>query len=540
MRREVFFIYTLEIKKLYMEYGGKALFDIESLDVYSQDKVGLIGQNGAGKTTLLEIICGNAAPVKGMADVKVPLCYVPQLDENMKGEISVISSKEWSVPESAKSGGEITRKKLAQAFSTSSQLLLCDEPTTNLDEEGIAQLESSLLNYDGSIILISHDRALLDRVCNKIWELEDGMLTEYHGNYTDYKAQKELARKNAWDEYDKYMAERKHLQKALADRSSKAKSMKNPPKRMGISEARLHKQDVRQRAGKVAQASTQIKRRLERLEAKDKPREEASFKMSANISGEYVSKTAVSVDGLNFSYGSREVLKDISLTVKKGEKMAVTGANGSGKSTLLNCIYNECVGVRTAPGAKIGYFRQDLKNLDDNETVLHSVKKQSTLPEHMIRTVLGRLGVRRDDVFKKTGVLSGGERCKASLAKLICGGYPILLLDEPTNYLDIYVLEALEDMLTGFDGTVIFVSHDRYFRKKIADREVEIRNHRLFDSEKPVPAGRKDERAMLLEMEKADLISRMTYPKKGDDRESLEARYKEVCALLNENGWERK
>jgi macrolide transport system ATP-binding/permease protein len=465
---------------------------------------------------------------------------VPQLAENMKGGISDISGEEWNVLESANSGGEITRKKLAQAFSTSSELLLCDEPTTNLDEDGIAQLENSLMSYGGSILLISHDRALLDKVCNKIWELEDGALTEYHGNYSDYKTQKDIENKTAWDQYDKYVAERKHLQGALINRRSKAKSMKNPPKRMGNSEARLHRQDVRQRAGKVEQASTQIKRRLLRLETKDKPKEEASFKMSANISREYVSKTAVSVDRLSFSYGAREVLKDISLKVKRGEKVAVTGANGSGKSTLLNCIYNECDGVRTAPGAKLGYFRQDLKNLNDDDTVLYSVKKESTMPEHIIRTVLGRLGMRRDEVFKKIGVLSGGERCKTSLAKLICGGYPILLLDEPTNYLDIYVLEALEEMLEGFDGTVILVSHDRYFRKKITGREVELKSHLLFEKNKNAPIKKKDKNTMLLEMEKADLISRMTYPQKGDVREGLEARYNEVCELLNENEAERK
>jgi len=515
-----------------MEYGEKELFSIKNLDVYSRDKIGIIGQNGVGKTTLMEIINGNIMPTKGVIEVKVPHVYVPQLDEGMDGEISKLSGNEWNVPENAKSGGEITRRKLAKAFSCASNLLLCDEPTSNLDQSGIDMLEKSLCNYDGSIIIISHDRAMLDKVCNKIWELDRGRLTEYHGTYTDYRTQKELMRKNEWDEYDKYIDKKKQLESALTNRSSKAKSMKNPPKRMGNSEARLHRQDVRQRAGKVEQASKQIKHRLERLDVKRKPFEEASLKMSASFSKDYISKTAISVDNLNFAYGANTVLEDVSFSIKKGEHVAIAGDNGSGKSTLLNCIYNGYDAVKTAPGAKIGYFRQDLKNLNDNETVLSSIKKESMLPEHMIRIVLGRLGIKRGEVYKKIEVLSGGERCKVSLTKLICGGYPILLLDEPTNYLDIYVLEALEEMLSDFDGTIVLVSHDRYFRKKIADRNLVIRNHRILEERKATPAKQKKESTMLLEMEKAKLISKMTYPQKGDVIEALEERYREVCALL--------
>ena len=535
MLTEVFFIYTLKIRNLYMEYGGKTLFDIERLDAYTEDRVGIIGANGAGKTTLMEILCGKITPVKGTAEVDAPLCYVPQLEDDAGGSISELSGAEWNVPQNARSGGEVTRKKLAQAFSTSSEILLCDEPTTNLDEAGIAQLEQSLKNYQGSIIIISHDRALLDKVCNKIWEIDGGTLTEYHGNYSDYRTQKELTRKNEWDEYEKYTAERRHLQNALENRSSKARSMKNPPKRMGNSEARLHRQDVRQRAGKVEQASTQIKRRLERLEVKDKPFEETPFKMRAAFSEEYISKTAVSVRDLSFSYGGNNVLRDITFTVARGEHVAIAGINGSGKSTLLNCIYNKLDGVRTANGARVGYFRQDFGNLNEAKTVLQNVRRESELPEHMIRTVLGRLGIRRGEVYKKVGVLSGGERCKVSLAQLICGGYPILLLDEPTNHLDIFVLEALEDMLSDFDGTVLLVSHDRYFRQRIAHREFTIKDGSIKTDEKPAPTKPKTQNKLLLEMKKADLISRLAYPRKGDDRETLEARYSEVCAKLNQS-----
>jgi macrolide transport system ATP-binding/permease protein len=201
---------------------------------------------------------------------------------------------------------------------------------------------------------------------------------------------------------------------------------------------------------------------------------------------------------------------------------------------LLNCIYNEEIGVRIANGARVGYFRQDLQNLIDDESVLDSIKKESDLPEHMIRIVLGRLGIRRDDVHKKVEVLSGGERCKVSMAKIICGGYPIIILDEPTNYLDIYVLEALEDMLSEFDGTLLLVSHDRYFRRKVTDKELVIKNKKILSLDKPKKVMPNGQEKMLLEMEKAKLVSRMTYPQNGDNRDELETKYMEVAKRLNE------
>lgn len=531
---EVFIIYTIGINNLYMEFSDKELFNIKSLKIYSQDKIGIVGSNGAGKTTLMEIIAGRMKPVSGYVEIYGAFCYIPQLKDYDNQSITNEQLKRWCVPQVPKSGGELTRMKIAGALSKSSQILLCDEPSSKLDLLGIEKLEEVLIKYDGTIIIISHDRALLDKVCNKIWEIDDGIFKTYQGNYTDYRRQKELKEKRQQEEYDSYITEKKHLENALQNRSLKAKSMTRTPSRMGNSEARLHRQNVRQKAGKVEQASKQIKKRLQRLEIKDKPKEYINIKISTNIAEKYISKNAITINNLTFSYSSDVILDDISLTVSRGDKVAITGDNGSGKSTLLNCISNKTTGAKIAPGAEIGYFRQNYSNLNQNNTILQCVKKNSAVPEYMVRIILGRLGIRRQDVFKKIKVLSGGELCKVSLASLICSRYPILLLDEPTNYLDIYVLEALEDMLYEFDGTLIFVSHDRYFREKIATREFMIKNNNIFEIDKNKPKKSNDSERLLLELKKVDLISRLAYLKQGDDIEELEQKYEEVCVLMNE------
>lgn len=515
-----------------MEFGDRQLFHIKQEKIYSEDKIGIVGPNGAGKTTLMEILAGRIEPVGGSFTMNVPFVYIPQLTEY---ENSVPASREfkmWKVPKDPKSGGEVTRKKIASALSGDSQILLCDEPTSNLDQDGVEKLENTLKRYDGTVIIISHDRALLDKVCNKIWEINDGKFKVYNGNYSEYHRQRELEQKIKHDEYNNYLTEKKHLEEAISNRARKAKSMKNPPKRMGNSEARLHRMEVRQRAGKVEQASKQIRRRLERLEEKERPEKEISFKMTANTTDTYIKSNIIRVNDLSFAYCDKKILDEVCLNITKGEKVAITGNNGSGKSTLLNCIYDRHDGVYIPKGVDVGYFRQNTVDLEDHSTILESVKKFSTMPEYMTRIVLARLGIRREDVYKKIGILSGGERCKVSLATLICRRCPVLLLDEPTNYLDIYVLEALEDMLSEFDGTLVFVSHDRYFREKIATREVIVKDNKIEEKIKAKPKTVDSTQKMLLEMEKTDLICRLISPRKGDVKEELEKRYQEVCELL--------
>ena len=463
---------TIKLNNIMMEYGGRRLFNIKSASVYSNEKIGIIGANGSGKTTLLDIIAGRTRPISGSAELYSGFSYIDQLGLP-QGDVCYDIDYSWAENGEPMSGGEIMRRKLAEGFGTDAGILLCDEPTSNLDEQGIIQLEATLKAFNGTLLLVSHDRQLLDAVCTKIWELGGGV-NEYSGNYSSYISEKEKQRRNELKEYDKYVEEKKRLESAARERSHKAAKMKNTPSRMGNSEARLHRMDVRQRAGKVSKASGQILSRLEKLEKKDKPKEQPTYKLYGSADTGKQGKIAIAVEGLSFSYGQKKIIDDLSFYVETGERVAISGFNGSGKTTLLNCIAQREPGVRIAPSAEIGYFKQGSQGLDEGSSILDFVMNTSRQPEYMTRTILAGLGIKRDDVYKKISVLSGGERCKVSLCALVCQNPSILLLDEPTNYLDIYVLSALEEMLESCESTLLLVSHDRFFRSKVTDREIDL------------------------------------------------------------------
>ncbi len=463
---------TIKLNNIIMEYGGHRLFDIRSACVYSNEKIGIVGANGSGKTTLLDIITGRTKPVSGRAELFAGFSYIDQLGLP-QGDCCDDIDYSWAESSEPMSGGEIMRRKLAEGLGADAGILLCDEPTSNLDEQGIVRLEAALKGFKGTLLLVSHDRQLLDDVCTKIWEL-DSELKEYSGNYSCYISEKEKQRRNEYKEYDKYVEEKKRLESAARERSNKAAKMKNTPSRMGNSEARLHRMEVRQRAGKVSKASGQISSRLEKLEKKYKPKEQPTYKLYGSGDAGKQGKMAIAVEGLSFSYGQKKILDDLSFYVETGERVAISGSNGSGKTTLLNCIADNKPGVRIAPSAEIGYFRQGCPELDEGSSILDFIMRTSRQPEYMTRTILAGLGIKRDDVYKKISVLSGGERCKVSLSSLVCQNPTIMLLDEPTNYLDIYVLSALEEMLGSCESTILLVSHDRFFRSKVTDRQMDL------------------------------------------------------------------
>ncbi len=473
---------TLLINNISMEYGNKQLFSIKKETIYDDDKIGIVGENGTGKTTLLEILAKKIKPLEGVVTCYDKISYIPQLYSLDSQEIEGAQMDYWKVPKSVNSGGEITRQKIATAFSQQSSVLLLDEPTANLDKEGIIKLEKQLHSFKGSILLVSHDRILLNKTCKTIWELKDGKVTIYRGNYNSYKIQKEINKKKEQHEYEKYIGRKYKLENAILDRNRRAKKMKKPPKRMGNSEARLHRMEVRQRAGKVEQAKVQLQRQLGRLEKKDKPINDTKVTMSVKLKNQFVSKTAITVKNLNYKYDEKVVLSNVSFVARKSEKIVIDGENGSGKTTLIQGIYDQIEGIRIANNATVGYFKQNYSNMPEDRSIIDFVLSTSKEPEHITRIVLGRLGIKRDDVYKKIKVLSGGEKCRVSLAALLCGMYNILLLDEPTNYLDLYALEALEELLTDYEGTLVFVSHDRQFCDNIASRELYIKDGELFDS----------------------------------------------------------
>ena len=377
------------------------------------------------------------------------------------------------------SGGEKTRLKIADAFSTGHMLMFADEPTSNLDFKGIELLKDKLQRQQ-SFVLVSHDRNLLDGLCNKILEIRDGKIRIFNGNYTFYMQQCEKEQKREMIEYEKYTNTKDNLEAAIIGRQQRAGKMRKAPARMGNSEARLHKRSIGERQKKLNNAANSLKMRLDKLEVREKPREAAEIKLDFYLTDPPQNKVIISAEKLNFSYGSVRVFQNASFTIYNGLKTALWGENGTGKTTLLNLIYTGgSSNIRVVPKARLAYFRQGFEHLDENKSVLENVMLGSVQTQTTARTILARLLIQGEDVYKRVGVLSGGEKIKTAFAKMFVSGANILLLDEPTNYLDMQSVEALEEVLSEYEGTVIFVSHDKTFVNAVADRLLVLGNHSI-------------------------------------------------------------
>jgi len=469
----------LSATQLEKHIGQRRLFSIPLLQINQGDRIGLIGRNGAGKSTLLSILSGEAAPDKGTVKREVPVHLVHQFGAPDQAD-GAQALKEFRVSEAAqrlsRSGGEQTRLRLAQTDIARVKLLFCDEPTANLDAEGRALLHKKLDQCD-TFVLVSHDRELLNGLCNRIWYLSEETLSAYSGNYDDFLHIQETEKSQQARDYERYISEKAHLQDALDIVAHKASKMKGPPKRMGLSEARLHKRDNKSQE-KLHNAKNAMKTRLEKLEKVDRPREETAIRLDFSLTDPPQSRTVLRVEHVSFGY-DKPLFTDASFELPLGSKTALLGPNGTGKSTLLRLIREEAEGIRKTPKATLGVFCQEFETLELEKSVLANALKQSIQSETVVRTVLSRLLFSRDAMEKPAAVLSGGERVKLSFAQLFVGPANVLLLDEPTNYLDILSLSMLETMLKEYEGTVLFVSHDQAFVSAVATRLLLLENGRL-------------------------------------------------------------
>lgn len=542
----------IEARGVRKSYALRTVLDIESFELYDGERVGLVGENGAGKSTFIKILAGEIEPDEGIISRLAPMAVIAQTGGFEGEDIAPSLVSEFAAPgeRAGLSGGEKTRRRIAGALSSRGQVLLADEPTTDLDSAGVERLEKHLKNYDGAILLISHDRALLDSVCTRIIHLEDGKITSYPGNYTAYR--EELSRRREYQafKYDQYRSEQKRIRTMMQQQTEWASQKTSLPKRMGNSEARLHKRATTDVQAKFYQTRSMFESRLNRLEEVERPREDPSIAMRLGAVTPVTSRTAVEIRSIYMRAGSKSLLENASMRVPTGSRTAILGENGCGKSTLISRItgYAKNPAVRVSPGVKVGWFDQEHeKTLDINKTALENAMWQSAYPESTVRTILARLNVRGDDVFKPLSVLSGGERAKVALARLFASDINLLILDEPTNHLDIFTLEALQSVLTEYAGTLILVSHDRAFVRQVADRLVFFRDKTLFQFEGGMDAyenslnrdrAREDielERTRL-QMRLAAVAARMSAPKKGDSPEKLTAEYDDIARQIREIG----
>ena len=544
----------LEAKDVRLYIGDRLLLDIGRLAICDGERIGLIGENGAGKTTLMRILAGEAEPDTGTIRRTAPAAMIHQQSTDEAGtpedaEISALYRAQES--RESLSGGEMTRNRISGALGAHPGLLLADEPTTDLDQEGLRLLRRSLAGFAGAILLVSHDRALLREICTRIWYLEDAKITDFPGGYDDFMAERLRQRERAAFEYDQYKTEQKRLKESAQRMAEWTTQVKKAPSRMGNSEARLHTHEWTNSVLQLSHAKRKIQNRLEHLEVKEKPRALPEIRMKLGVSHPVEAKDVLTFRCKFLQAGGKTLLADTGFTLPTGSRTALIGPNGCGKTTLLRVLNGQEGGAvrmngsaRFNPAALTGWFDQHHEGtLDPEKTVLENIMRDSVHPEHFARTVMACLGISGDDVFKPLKLLSGGERAKTALGRLLLMDCNTLLLDEPTNHLDLFTMEELEKLLAGYGGTILFVSHDEEFIRKTATRIIcfEDRKLKTYDggwAEMNAPKKRDqeaEERKMAvsrLEMQMAVLAARMSAPKKGDRPDELQAEYMRIAEEL--------
>ncbi|GAB6179696.1 ABC-F family ATP-binding cassette domain-containing protein [Desulfotomaculum defluvii] len=502
---------SLSFYGLSKSYNGKTIFENISGKINSQDKIGLVGVNGSGKTTLARILAGYEVCDMGnirRSSSNARVLYIEQhpifkpmvsvydeidglastfRQDHMGDRATVVKralnrvgldEEKWRQRAVSLSGGEKTKLALCKALVSDFDFLILDEPTNHIDMKSYLWLEEFVRNLSKPMLIISHDRFFLDRAVGSIWELGDGELRAYEGNYSAYRTQQEIERTSMVREYEKQQAKIQHLKQMIHERENWYKS---------AHQAAGQNDFYRAKAKKHASVLKAKERELERIEKNkvDKPRNTVSpaFEViNKSIIGKKFPPFLVQGKNLGKAYGTKVIFENISFNIGRKDKIALIGQNGVGKTTLLKIIcgldQDFSGGVKINPSLKIGYFAQELDNLSNQSTILEEVLSVGSTIEEA-RLLLACLLFRGEDVYKKIENLSMGEKGRVAFAKLILSGATLLVLDEPTNYMDIASKEKIEEVLGEFAGAVIFVSHDRYFIQRIANRIVVIDHQKL-------------------------------------------------------------
>ena len=508
---------VFQVQNLSKAFGDKEVLRGVSLAMQDKERVGLVGANGSGKTTLLRCLTGEVQPDSGevMRSSALTLGCLEQLtntppgitawdavmdsfaqliekrrsmqaleaqmglpefdlDRTMEQYARIseeyeradgyacentarrilrglgFSAQEFSQPFESFSGGQKTRLQLGRLLALAPDILLLDEPTNHLDMDAVEWLEDFVKSYSGTVLVVSHDRMFLDRVATSIAELRNGQLKTYSGNYSTYlkkKAADDLAEQRAYQKQQIYIHQtEEYIRRFQAGIKSK------------------------QARGRQSQ--------LERVVRLAAPEQEIrARKRSMKINRESGQDVLI-IEDLAKSYPGRSVLNNIQLRVKKGDKIAVVGPNGCGKTTLLEIIYGRMTAdrgeIKVGSRVEMAYFSQEHHDLNPRHTLLEEIIANFDLTLEEARTLLGGMLFSEDQVFKLVKDLSGGERGRLAFLKIILSGANFLLLDEPTNHLDIAACQVVEQMLADFEGTILMVSHDRYFIDQVAERVLAI------------------------------------------------------------------
>ena len=444
----------LNVSMLSKAYVGKTVLKDVSFHLEDKEKAAIVGINGSGKTTLLRCILGIEEADEG----SIAFSKEKKMDYLAQQHADIETEKE---DYDTLSGGQKTRKRLEEILQEKPDLLILDEPTNHLDIGSIQWLEKVLKRYDGAVLLVSHDRYFLDRIVTKVIDLERGKVRMYQGNYSAYAEKKRQLREAEWKAFQNQQAEIKH-QEAVIEKL---------------------KQFNREKSIKRAESREKMLSKVERLEKPEELENEMKLLFSPRESS---GNDVLMAKELGKSYDGKRLFSHGTFSLQKGEHVALIGDNGTGKPTLLK-ILNGLVQAdegefRLGSKVKIAYYDQEHAVLNMEKTLFDEI--QDSYPDMnntKVRNVLAAFLFTGDDVYKRIQDLSGGEQGRVSLAKLMLSDANFLILDEPTNHLDIQGKEVLEEAIRNYEGTVLYVSHDRYFINKTATRIIELFSNR-FDN----------------------------------------------------------
>lgn len=457
----------IKLTKIEKMVNGRSLFTVPHLLANTGDHIGIVGRNGAGKSTLAHLLTGDDQDYQGQLIVAGDVTYVPQIAATHD-----------------RSGGQAMMDRVRVALSSRPEILILDEPSSNLDEPHQAWLIKQLLHYHGLLLLISHDRQLLNAVTTQTWAVRHSEFTAYAGNYADYQAQLDQQLTSQQAAYVRQNRHQHDLKVAMQARHEKAQQIRKGSRRMTAGERANSKSLREATAAKMDRSAKKLVERGEREAQVTKPFTTTGFKLVATDFPPFKGKTVASAANFTLRRHHQTLLKQVTFQIKPGERVALVGPNGSGKTTLLTAILEHQAGLSVSPAAKIGVFQQDMTALDGKRTVWQTVRDASQLPDQTVRNVMGALGLPARFYDQLVGELSGGELVKLQLVAILVGNYNVLMLDEPTNYLDVDALDALADYLQNYPGTVIFLSHDAVFRKQVVTRQLTFDDQQLIDPQR--------------------------------------------------------
>lgn len=481
---------VLELNNVEKSYMSEEILTIEKLKVYENEKIGIVGKNGSGKSTLLNLIAGELTPDAGTINRQIDFHYFKQIEEAPTPDFAKVDAEYLSrlqVPKHSPfhySGGEQTRARLAEYFSMYSFGLLMDEPTTHLDEVGVQFLVDQLKYYYGTLLVVSHNRYFLDEVADAIWEVEDGRVTVYKGNYSQYQEQKAQALAEQAKEYEQYVREKQRLERAAAEKQEQAEKMSRvsaKQKDRAINPGRLDasksKDTVQKAAHKTAQA---ILKRADQLEAAEKPPLGKMVQFPEPKSLAIHHEFPIMGHQVTIQKGENVLFEEASFQFPLGKRIGIVGPNGSGKTTLMRHILNEGEGITLSKKVVFSVYQQMDYQLFEDDSMLEFLMKDSEFEEPVIRSVLNNLGFEQKEIVKKSVKdLSGGEATRLVIAKLFSDPSNVLVLDEPTNFIDVQTIEALELLMKSYKGTILFTSHDKYFMENVADQIWRVEDRRI-------------------------------------------------------------